>query len=198
METDRIGKTFCAKDHARLPNSSISNNIINILSDFATNLTRYYNFSFLSDTVDSDSYDPVEMWHREVSEVVLQKHLTDRSRRRIANKAQALGRVIEPFTVVMHSREDRSPIRDVSLAMERSDMSDFEKRYTRMYILQICRFVANVIVAVANAAEERLAERDQQKGQMQAHIPNLIEIFGLFLSDDAHFKSRKTWSIYGL
>ena len=195
IETDRIGKTYCTNDVTRLPNSEISNAIIKILSDFATNITRYYNFDFLGGEADDKSYDPIEIWHREVSSVVLKTHLTEKVKNRILVKAQVIGSAVDSFTFVLDSREDRSPIEDVSTALEHFGLGNFEKPYTRMYILQIVRFVAKVIVEISDIAQNRLATDDPQ-GQPRAHVPYMIEIFGLFYSDDRYFRSRKTWSIY--
>ena len=48
-------------------------------------------------------------------------------------------------------------------------LSDFEKRYTRMYILQICRFVANVIVGILRMLRKKgLQSEISKKDRLQA------------------------------
>ena len=195
LETDRIGREYCTSDDARLPTCEISKAIVRILSEFATNITRYYNFDFLGGDLNDGSYDPIETWHRDVSSVVLREHLTERAKNRILSEAHLIGSFLDPLSIVLQSREDRSSIEDVSTASEHSGFGDFEKPFTRMYILRLCRFVARVVVEISDIAQQTLAQNDPE-GQPQPHVPYMNEMFGLFYSEDRYFRTRKTWSIY--
>ena len=195
LETDRIGREYCTSDDARLPNCEISNAIVRILSDFATNITRYYSFDFLGRELDDQSYDPIESWHRDVSTVVLREHLSERAKNRIQSNAHFIGALLDPIAIIRQSREDRSPIEDARTASEHAGFGDFEKPYTRMYILRLCRFVARVVVEMSDIAQQTLA-KDDPEDQPRGHVPYMIEMFGLFFCDDRYFRRRKTWSIY--
>ena len=184
-DLDQIGKGF--SDPVRLPNTEIHRNIIDILSDFANNMTRYYYLDFLTHDKDIDkSYDPVERWHIDVTQLVLETHLTDRMKRKIIGKAQFVDEVLGSFSLVRYSTEAREPITTSFSASVLSQLTEQAVPYTRMYVLQICRFIASIVIGIENRVQYTQRE----------HIPVMDEIFLIFQSDDQYFKRRKTWSIY--
>src|SRR4051794_4176429 len=58
--------------HDPLPSSEIHGGIIEVLSEFAANLTRYYNLEVL--TGENRAGDPIAAWHMRVTEPVLRAH----------------------------------------------------------------------------------------------------------------------------
>ncbi len=186
MEVEKIGTSLNeTKDGFQMPDSQISRNIIQVLSDFGRNITRYYYLDSISGTVGSDSYDPVAAWHRDVSRLVLQEHLTEQQKATIESEATVLNHQIGDITFVEHTSEDLTLISDVYTGFKQSALAEIEIPFTRMYVLQICRFVSKVIIEVSNQAHTSTAQ-----------IPSMIEIFAVFLGDDREFKKKKTWSVY--
>ena len=100
IEVERVGGTLLPDvgNHTRLPNTQITKNIVRILSDFSTNLTRYYNLDTISNSVRIDAYDPVAAWYKDVIMLVLRNHAT---KRQIAN--------IEMIVQNLGSRMEKSP-----------------------------------------------------------------------------------------
>ena len=195
-EVDGIGSTMTGTHwDSRLSRSPITTNIVQVLSDFATNITRYYNIDTLTGHKSDKSYDPVAAWHQRVSTLVLRKHLTERRRAKIEKESRGVSDVLSEYVSVVHFHEDRTPITDVLTASTQTGLGEVEKPYTRMYVLQVCRFVATVIVGVSERARSRLA---QMSGNVinAADLPDMWEIFRVFFHDDKTFRSRKRWDIY--
>ena len=185
-EVDRVCSTMpkTTRD-CRLPSSAICTAIIRILSDFATNVTRCYNFDAITHARTGKSYDPISAWQKRVSEEVLRKHLTKKQEARTTARAKEAA-LIEGQVSVIHSSEDRKPIDSVYAATLRTELGSIEKPYTRMYVLRICRFVARAMIEVSRVT----------RAVGTVEIPHMSEIFRIFLFDDTAFRSRKTWSIY--
>ena len=183
-KVDGIGATMTGTHwNSRLSRSPITVNIIQVLSDFANNITRYYNIDAITGGRSSKSYDPVTAWHHLVSTLVLREHLTERRRAKIESDSRELSKVLEAYVSVVHSHEDRTPITDVLSASTRTALGDVEKPYTRMYVLQVCRFVATVIVGVATKARLRLSQTSGN-GINEVDLPDMGEIFRIFFCDD--------------
>ena len=146
---DSIGEQLPQVEHARLPTFQIHVNIVSLLSDFANNLTRYYNLDFLTGpTRNVNSYDPIERWYDQVILEVLRLHLTARRRARIESYASTLDRVYGDSTVTMLIHENGSPLDTVFESSRSAELTTFAVPYTRMYVLQICRFVSTVLAEI--------------------------------------------------
>ena len=197
-EVERVGETLLpnVENYTQLPNSQITDNIVRILSDFSTNLTRYYNLDAISSSVRSDAYDPVAAWYKDVTMLVLRNHVTKRQLANIEKKVHNIGAQIHGLTLVGFLSEDLEPVSDVFALLERIGLDSISKPYTRMYVLQICRVIATVIVNVTYIAQKQLDKTSSNCGKNPTDLPAMREIFGLFLCDDTYFRTRKTWTIY--
>ena len=196
-EVDRVGSTLLeAGSNSRLPDSKIIANIIRILSDFSINITRYYNVDTITGKVSSKSYDPVVAWHRDVSEVVLRKHITKRQEVKVENNAIEVGNLVGEIAVVSFSSEDRTSITDIFTASKLAALEEIEKPYTRMYVLQVCRFIATVMVGISDRAQVKLMAAATDGSNETTYIPYMRDTFRIYFCDDRTFRSRKRWSIY--
>ena len=198
VEVERVGESLLSdvEKHTRLPNTPITKNIVRILSDFGTNLTRYYNLDTISNNVRSDAYDPVAAWYNNVTLLVLRNHATKRQLANIDMIVQDMGMQMEDITLVDLLSEDLEPVTDVYTVLERIGLDNISKPYTRMYVLQICRVIATVIVDVTYIAQRQINVTSSNCGRNTTDLPAMREIFGLFLCDDTYFRARKTWTIY--
>lgn len=189
VAVDRIAERRGLSISARLPNSSIHQNIINLLTEFASNITRYYNLDFVMSNVHRNAQgDPVESWFRSVTIQILDSHLTVNRRAKIEANARLMSRLMQPITLVSHTSESGDNLGTVYDASVQAGLVEFSNPYARMYVLQIARFYSHVMSCLTYAAHE---------AQM-ASIPHLSEFFAMYNNDDSYLKSRKTWSIYRL
>ena len=197
-EVERVGETLLpdVEYYTRLPDFPITDNIVRILSDFSTNVTRYYNLDTISRSVRRDAYDPVAAWYNDVTMLVIRNDVTERQLAKIEMIVHNMGTRIEDISLVNLLSEDLEPVTDVFTLLERIGLYNLSKPYERMYVLQICRFVATVIVEVTYIAQKQLDLASSYCGKKSTDLPFMKEIFGLFLCDDSYFRSRKTWTIY--
>jgi hypothetical protein len=184
-ETDRVAERRGVEEKRRLPHSEIHTGIVETLSRFATNLTRYYNLDLVTSAkgVD-DRLDPVVEWQRTVTDPVLARHYPDRSLRRDLARSAALDQLAGPYMLVRFFAEDGTAIRSLGAAAQRTAETEFARRWERMYVLQLARFAGAVV-----------AELGYQGGGLE-DIPAFSEFFALFHNSDAYFRGRKTWSIH--
>lgn len=185
-KADEIAKRRKLEDNQRLPNSVIHKGIIKTLSEFAKR-TRYYNLDFL--TGDSKAVlqsDPLKAWYERVIEPILKKHYTERHRNKHIENARLDDATIGVVTLVRHHKETGENLDSIYEASIHIAKTEFAKPYSRMYVMQIIRFLAELLSELSHASiKERMEE-----------IPYMVEFFRIFYNEDAYFRRRKTWSIY--
>jgi hypothetical protein len=171
----------------RLPCTNIHRGVIETLSDFAMNITRYYNLDFVTGaptTIHHD--DPMSAWFDRVTLPILDLHYKPRNKRRHDQDARLISQLIEGDSFVLYHHETGKVIDSVYEASMQTAITNFTEPYTRMYVMQIIRFVARLLTEIGDAA--------QKKGL--ADIPSMIDFFAIFHNSDEYFKDRRTWSIY--
>jgi hypothetical protein len=185
-KTDEIAKRRKLGDDQRLPNSVIHKGIIKTLSEFAIG-TRYYNLDFLAgDSKAVHSSDPLKAWYERVIDPILKEHYTERHRNRHIEKSRLAEATMGAFTLVRYHTETGESLDSVYKASIHSAKTEFAKPYSRMYVMQIIRFLAVLLSELSHASmKERMEE-----------VPYMSDFFRIFYNEDAYFRSRKTWSIY--
>jgi hypothetical protein len=179
-----------AKDRqlfTQLPSTDIHKGIIKVLSYFANNITRYYNIDYVTENPKTKGEDdPVKSWFELVIIPILGKHQTQRQRHKIQRNAQLVDELIGSHAIVVYHVENGAKLDTVYEASCQTGIIDLAKPYTRMYVLQIARFIGNVLSELGYAAY----------GVGLDTIPHLSEFFAIFNNEDKYFLKRKTWSIY--
>ncbi|MGD0273084.1 MAG: hypothetical protein ABSB96_05085 [Gaiellaceae bacterium] len=171
----------------QLPHSLIHDGVVDTLSDFAQNITRYYNLDLVAgDPRTSTRDDPISTWYRRVTVPVLEAHYQQRYRERHEQNARQIQALLQGHAIVRHHAETREPIDSPYEASLQMVKTEFAKRWERMYVLQVARFVASVLADLGYEAQT----------QQLPDVPYLGDFFTIFRMDDAYFRSRKTWSIY--
>ncbi len=170
----------------RLPKSEIHAAIVDVLTDFASNVTRYYNLDFLTRDPRTASEDAVSQWHKRVTEAVMTRHYTHAARRRHEHQAAFLDSMISGHTHVLHTSETGRTMRTVEAAVLHGAATEFVKPFTRMYVLQIARFLSYLMSTLSAASYSARLES----------VPHLADFFRIFENDDKYFRQRKVWSIY--
>lgn len=181
---DNVADHLSLEGEARLPKSAIHTEIVAVLADFANNLTRYYNLEFVAgEPAVASREDPITAWYTRVTTAVLAEHDTDARRKRREAKAAEL-RPAEGFALVRHQTEIGEPLTSLEAGALHSSETEFARRWERMYVLQICRFLAKVIVQLSNLGSSE-------------DIPvEFNRLYSIFLMDDSYFRSRTIWSIH--
>lgn len=173
----------------RKPDDQLHRDIISILSNFATNVTRYYNIDVLVGRNATNAVDdPVATWHRKVTESILSRRHKGRRRERDEMNAQIIEGLTSSFMLVHHQSETGDPIDSPYAGAIATSEFKFSKPWERMYTLQIARFVGRVMSKLGHIAQTKQV----------AEIPYLSDFFAIFNNKDSYFRSRRTWSIYNL
>ena len=189
-EVDRLASTLASDaDNIRLPREPIHAHIIDILSAFAKNVTRYYNVDVITKGKHSvRAGDPIADWYERVILGVFKDHVSKQRKAKIRENAEMVHAMTSGTVCVLMTSESGREIDSVFEASYRTGIQDAAAPYTRMYVLQVCRFLARVL--------SHLGYEAQRRGL--ATIPCLADFFVIFNNDDKYFRTRKRWSIYRL
>lgn len=167
------------------PAAPIHAAVLETLSDFANNVTRYYNIDVITGNPRVAEVDPIGRWHATVTEPVIEAHLSQRRRDQIEVRAGALDSMIGDRVIVRYRTEGGEEVRNVSAVALQTARVDAARPWERMYVLQLARFATRLVVELGERARGR-----------SIRLPYLNEFFGIFNNSDAMFRSRKTWTIY--
>ena len=172
---------------SRLPRSNIHDGIVGVLSDFASNLTRYYNLALVTgDPKAEHIVDPGRAWFERVTVPVLNAHYRRRERQRHESKATQIAELLNGIATVRFHSERGDELTSAYDASLLTGMTRFAIPYTRMYVMQIARFLGGLLSTLGYAG--------YQLGS--PIIPHLSEFFAIFNNTDDYFRQRKRWSIY--
>jgi hypothetical protein len=175
-----------ALEHGGLPDTGIHVAIVDVLTAFATNLTRYYNLEVLAAEPGTHQDDPIAAWYSKVTIPVLELHYSKQRAERDGLRAAFAAEVIAPVAVVRGVAETGESINTVAKATLRSLQAHAAQSWERMYVMQIARFLGAMLTGLADLAHAQ-----------KLPVPVLLEFFFIFAQDDAYFRSRKTWSLEG-
>lgn len=171
----------------RLPSSHIHVGIIDTLSAFASNVTRYYNLEVLAgDPTVTSKEGPEAAWYRRVTLPILAVHYKTQHQQRHERLARQVDTALSGASYIWFLAESGEPLVSAYDASLRTATTEFSKPWERMYILQIARFLTLVLLDLSWALQRLRRET----------LPALGEFFGMYLNDDRFFRGRKTWSIY--
>ncbi len=184
-EVDSLAESRGLDGDGRLPRSEVHDGIVDVLTQFAGNLTRYYNLEFAAGEVSAALEDPISAWFNRVTLCVLEERDSKASLARRQKKAAAM-KQFEPITLVRHHAEDGTPITSLEASALHSGATEYARPWERMHVLQVARFLGQVLSTLGYEA---------QGGQPD--IPYLSDFFAIYNNEDAFFRQRKTWSIYG-
>lgn len=171
----------------RLPHTSIHACIVDVLSDFASNLTRYYNLDLITgDPSAIKVVNPVRAWYEQVIIPVLAAHYPQSKKERHQSNARLITQMLGYDAKVLYHSETGEILDSVYEASTQTAITDFVRPYVRMYVMQIARFFSGLLSELGNVAH---------RCQLEV-IPELSEFFAIFNNSDEYFRQRKSWSIY--
>ncbi len=135
-----------------MPRSPIHVGIIETLSDFAL-ITRYYNLDYVTDREKSArSADPLRTWHCKVTVPILDRHYRTAQQRRRTRNAKLVETLIGDDAYVRHHFEAGDPLDTVFAVSLNMAKTDHASPCTRMYFMQLMRFLALLLSALSVAA----------------------------------------------
>lgn len=171
----------------RLPRTLIHEGIIKVLSDFASNVTRYYNLDLVTgDPRAAKHDDPIRAWFDLVITPILTAHYSQRHHDEHQHNARQVSELLSGHASVLYHSECGDTLDSVFEASMQTDIIEFARPYARMYVMQIARFLALLLSELGYAAY----------GSHIDTVPHLSDFFGIFNNSDNYFRSKETWSIY--
>ena len=174
----------------RLPDTEIHKNIVEILTSFANNITRYYNFDYLTgghSKINQRDY-PIKEWFKLVMLPIWNEHQKEEAKKQKEawEEAEKLATKCSFWPVVqyMESGLNAYTLYDIC---EHNKIIEFVQPYQRMYVMQIVRFLSVTF---------RKLEDKFWHNQSSLNVPYLSEVFYIFDASDNYLKKTKTWSLY--
>ncbi len=187
-QADEIAKSrglSAAED--RLPRTVIHTGIVKVLSDFASNITRYYNLDLVTrDPRATKRDDPIHDWFEMVILPVIDTHYHPRQKEEHQYNAQLIAKLYGDHARVLYHTEAGELLDSVYEASMQTAITNSARPYVRMYVMQIARFLGNLLSDLGYAAHHCQLET----------IPELSKFFAIFRNSDSSFRQRKSWSIY--
>jgi hypothetical protein len=186
-DADRIAGRRGLSSTDRLPRTDIHGAIVSTLSEFANNVTRYFNLDLVTqDPRIVGHEDPVAAWSQRVTKRVLAKHYRPHLREQHETQARQIEVLLADVTRVRFHAETGEPITDVYDGSRRSAAARIARPWERMYVLQIARFLGKLLGHLGYLAHTEGLE----------DIPYFSEFFAIFNNRDSYLRRRKTWSIH--
>lgn len=174
---------------SRLPRSKIHNQIIQILSDFANNVTRYYNIDIIVGNSNQRSCDnPVSQWYNQVVLSIIEEHSLGSRIEKYIFEAKKIDELIGDNFYIRYHDETGNVINSLNEVIIQKKITEITTPYARLYVMQIIRFMASIQTELTYLAIGKREER----------IPMMSDFFKIYMNEDNYFKRRKTWSIYKL
>ncbi len=173
----------------RLPRTVIHEGIIKVLSDFASNVTRYYNLDLITgDPRAAKHDDPVRAWFDLVIVPILAAHFRPHHRSKREQNARLIEVLLADSALVRQHSERGEALDTIYEASMHTGVTEFARPYARMYVMQIARFLGRFLSELGYAA---------YKARLDT-VPYLSEFFVIFNNSDEYFRRRRVWSIYRL
>ncbi len=178
---DAVAERRCgAAAHCRLPNEPVHVAIVDILTDFASNITRYYNLDLLTESV--RGADPVARWYTEVVLAEYASGVSEEKRATIDRNASMIATMADGTAGLWHTGEAGERIESLFDASRRTGVFKATQPLVRARVLQIHRFVGTVVSELGGSAQ-----------QSRYFVPYMSEFFGRFDHEDREFMRRTTW-----
>jgi hypothetical protein len=172
-------------EYSNRPKDKVHQAIIQNLSEFAIQ-TRYYNLDLVTGGKAPMPEEPVRAWWKRVGEPILSQHYTARQKHQDKATADALDESLREYVMVRHHSETGESIDDLAALIRRDGASRVVRKYGRLYVLQIVRWLSYLIAHLAHEGGKHNIEP----------LFGIEEPFHVFWNDDHYFLTRKTWAIY--
>ena len=156
--------------------------MIGLLGDFAETSGRYSNINILLGK-ENKSNDCVEQWFCNVDMPLYNKHVSPQKKACIEQQAFEVGAFMNQWADIMFIAEDKRELTDAGEASRRTGIWEAVAPYRQLYMLQIIRYLVELLVGLEHKAREINSE----------DIPHFREIFQLFWGDNAYFRSKRMW-----
>jgi hypothetical protein len=122
---------------ARLPETPIHKAIVSVLSDFSSNVTRYYNLDLITGSARIAPIDPLQAWHERVFIPTSELHFTAKQRSRVEANAAVVAALMGDYSRVLHHDEIGNVLTDIEAASAMTGMTKSIQPHVRVYVLQL-------------------------------------------------------------
>lgn len=171
----------------RIPRTPVHVAIIQVLSDFASNVTRYYNLEVVTGAPSvATKKDPVAQWHDRIVKPLVEAHYKPHQRQKHERNARLVDSALGPHSLVHHIAESGEVLDKIYDASMKTAITEFIAPYVRLHVMQIIRSIAFLLSALGHEAQ----------AQSMHDVPYMSEFFAIFTNDDKYLRGRKNWSIY--
>ena len=134
--------------------AAFTKGIIEVLSDFASNVTRYYNLDLATANPSVITRtDPLQRWFELVVNPICDLHYKEKQRKRHHENALIIDQALSEYALVRHRTRIGEPLDSIYEASKRTGMNETTAPYVRLYVMQIIRFVTRVLSELGHAAQ---------------------------------------------
>lgn len=169
------------------PNSGIDRAIMENLTSFSNNVTRYYNIEAAAGShAWNPAVDPIARWHTDVVEPIITQYNVAFNMRHRLEQSRRIASAVERMSLARSIAQDGRRLSEVYSHMENEVLCKGASKFARLHVLRLARFLATALSEMGDLAFN----------QGRPEVPHFREIFGIFCNSDDVFKRRKTWSIY--
>jgi len=177
-------KRLKAGGNLPIPDGTIHAAIIRTLSEFGK-ATRYHNLDSLVQGRAASLKNPERAWFENVGKAIMQRHHKPNENAKDAARARSWHYMFASREALADQGLDSPYVTTVGAAMADRQITGLIQRHAQFYTLQIIRYFAETLVNLQTAAH----------GSQLQTVPFFSELFGLFMNDDAYFRSRRTWGV---
>lgn len=184
-----VAKKQNIKFHFFFGFNDIHRAVLKVLDDFADSPGRYANLNLLTKSAGAEDRekraekDCVRKWYETVDKALYETRVSEQKKMRIYRNARIIGMEMAPFTSAVFFSEDGKTFTNITEASARTGIWQAVASYRQLYVLQIARYLTEVIEGLGFLAMSSGSE----------DIPHFSEFFGLFYNEDSYFRGRKTW-----
>jgi hypothetical protein len=172
--------------YSTLPGDSITNDIIEFLSEFAKG-TRYYNIDFFVGGKSKGMGDPIKNWHAKVGAAILALPEILAKRQHLQAQSQQVASLLSPAVVFATAADGTSLSTVAELSISEGEANEVNKQ-AQWKILAIVRYLSLLIADLADAAH----------AASHSFVPDMKEHFGFFCGDDSILHRYATWPPRGI
>ena len=148
---------------------------------------RYANFEVIGNPNFDRQNEPVNRWWTKVVEPILDKHYRGTAAESgVKQRAQAIGALMGPISIVRHIDEKGTMMNDVAIASERTGQTKWARKYGRFYTLTVVRWLSDIFDKLVHEAAY---------GRNIDALFGHNESFNTFTVPDSFLLTRKQWPL---
>jgi hypothetical protein len=185
-KSDEVARKRSLELQFQRPTHEISEKVIECLDAFADAAKgRYANFAALGDP-NLGVEEPISKWWNEVAELILQNYYYGKPvQQRVEARAKVVDALMSPVSLVHHTSETGTEMRDVLSASIRTGQTDLVQKYGRYHALLVVRWLSEVFSELALLASALGFDA----------FYGVWEYFQTYTVEESFLRTRKKWPL---